>query len=1180
MKFQKKFFGKVKLSYDVPYLLELQKKSYDFFLQADIPHEMRQNKGLMKLFKSFFPVKVGDVEFDVVSYRIDKPLHTPEECIKKNLTYSAPIRVTFRIYNYRTKEVIEKKDSYIGDIPLMTDRATFIINGVERVIVSQIIKSSGIIFSNRKGELSCKIVPERGMWLEFGISLKKELMYFSIDNKKKMLLTYFLRAIGMSTKDIIGNFFEYDEIDFSKNPNLVSKYFYLYDDIKDEDGNILFLAGTRVGRVSKTQLQVKDTHTVDIDTFLNVVSTLKNKNIRVISEESIKNSQPLFNTLRRELETVSDYGLEDTSKDNSNATREERLLERAITKISDQIRSINYLSNVTKDTVMREIQRQLYDVKNFDLGEVGRYKLLIRLYRDASEEKKQIVKNYLSLIQEDIVRAIKTLLHIFSSNEIVDDIDHLSNRRIKAVGELVYQQLIPTFAKLQKIVEDKLSIDDKGDSAVQAIIMSKPFMAPLNEFFGTNQLSHFMDQINPLSELTNKRRVSALGPGGFTRERAGFEVRDIHYSHYGRLCPIETPEGQNIGLILSLATYAKVNEYGFIETPYRVVENGKITETVKYLNPIDEEDYYICNSTEPIDENGFLVNQEVQVRYRGKFIKVPREKVQFMDVSPKQIFSVSTSLIPFLEHDDANRALMGSNMQRQAVPLIKPQAPIVGTGMEEVVAKQVGYGVVANKSGVVKKVSSTYIIVQNDDGTETRYDLMKFTSTNNNTCYNQRPIVDKGQRVEKGQVIADGPAMDKGELSLGANLLIAYMPWYGYNYEDAITISDRLVKEDILTSIHIYDYEVSVRSTKFGDEEITREIPGVGEDRVSHLDEDGIVRIGSYVKSGDILVGKITPKSEEVDSPEFKLIKVIFGERSREVKDSSLRVPHGEGGIVIGVDRFSKKNKDELPIGVKELVKIYIAQKRKIKVGDKLSGRHGNKGVIARIAPMEDMPMLPDGTPVDIILNPLGVPSRMNLGQLFETMLGWAGIRLGTHYRIPVFEGPDYEEVKAEMRRAGLPETSKVRLRDGRTGEYFESEVMVGYHYVMKLVHMVDDKIHARSIGPYALITQQPLGGKAQFGGQRLGEMEVWALEAYGASTLLHEMLTVKSDDIEGRVKAYDGITKGKYVSQYNVPESFKVLINEMRGLLLDLEVFDRDGNYVYIFPKDRHVHATKSKRG
>lgn len=1172
MKFQKKFFSKVKFSYDIPYLLELQKKSYESFLQKNVPHEERQNKGLMKLIRSFFPIKVGDIEFDVISYTIEEPLHSPIECIKKNLTYSAPVKMSFRISNNRTKEVIEKHRVYVGDIPLMTDRATFIINGVERVIVSQIIKSSGIIFSNRKGELSCKIVPEKGMWLEFGIALRKELMYFSIDNKKKMLLTYFLRTIGMNTQDIIKSFFDYEEISLSELASY-HKSFFLYEDIVDDEGNILFLAFTRVSRSASKASQIKEGNLVDFEVFYNAVSSFKDK-IKIISEESIKKFQPFFNTLRREIETI--YS-EDTNSYLEN--REDRLLDRAVKKVAEQVRSITFLSSLTRENVIKEIQRQLFDIRNFDLGEVGRYKLLLRVYKDVDDKEKEKLQSVLNLQQEDIIRSIKTLLQIYASNEIVDDIDHLSNRRVRAVGELVYQQLLPVFAKLQKIVEDKLMVDDRGDSAIQAIIMTKPFSSPLNEFFGTNQLSHFMDQINPLSELTNKRRVSALGPGGFTRERAGFEVRDIHYSHYGRLCPIETPEGQNIGLILSLATYAKVNEYGFIETPYRVVKNGKVTQEVRYVNPIEEEDYYICQSTEPVDDSGMLVNEEIQVRYKGGFVKVPRDKVQLMDVSPKQIFSVSTSLIPFLEHDDANRALMGSNMQRQAVPLLRPQAPIVGTGMEEVVAKQVGYGVVAEKSGVVKKVSSTHIIVKNDDGTETKYDLMKFYSTNNNTCYNQKPIVEKGQRVEVGQVIADGPAMDNGELALGTNVLVAYMPWYGYNYEDAIVISERLVNEDILTSIHIYDYEVAVRTTKFGDEEITREIPGVHEDSLRNLDENGIVRIGSYVKPGDILVGKTTPKSEEPDTPEMKILKVIFGEKSREVKDSSLRVPHGEGGIVIGIDRFSKSNKDELPIGVKELVKVYIAQKRKIKVGDKLSGRHGNKGVIAKIVPIEDMPMLPDGTPVDIVLNPLGVPSRMNLGQLFETMLGWAGIRLGIHYRVPVFEGPSYEEVKEELRKAGLPETSKVRLRDGRTGEYFESEVMVGYHYIMKLVHMVDDKIHARSIGPYALITQQPLGGKAQFGGQRLGEMEVWALEAYGASTLLHEMLTVKSDDIEGRVKAYDGITKGKYVSQYNIPESFKVLINEMRGLLLDLEVFDRNGNYVYIFPKDRHVYASR-KRG
>ncbi|MGC8964283.1 MAG: DNA-directed RNA polymerase subunit beta [Brevinematia bacterium] len=1174
MKVEKKFFSKVRFSYDVPYLLDLQKRSFESFLQSDVPPQKRENKGLQKLFKVFFPIRKGDLEFDIISYLIDKPFRSPEECIKKNLTYSAPVRVTFRISNNRTGEVIEKPNVYIGDIPLMTDRATFIINGVERVIVSQIIKSSGIIFSNRKGELSCKIVPEKGMWLEFGISLRKELMYFSIDNKKKMLLTYFLRAVGMSTKDIIKNFFDYVEIDLSTQvPH--SKVFYIYDDILSDEGEVLFPSGTRVVK-TKSQLPFKDLFTVDYEIFENTISSLKNKKIKIISESSIKSNQPLFNTLRREFESITPE-IEDIDVKKS---KEEYLLERAVKKVAENVRSLTFTTYPTKENIMREIQRQFYDVRNFDLGDVGRYKLILRLYKDVAEDEKENIRREYSLSEKDIVRSIKVLLQIFDNNEIIDDIDHLSNRRIRAVGELLYQQLFPVFSKVAKIVEDKLDYDDNGDGAIQGIIMAKPFSSALNEFFGTSQLSHFMDQINPLSELTNKRRVSALGPGGFTRERAGFEVRDIHYSHYGKLCPIETPEGQNIGLILSLATYAKVNEYGFIETPYRIVKDGKVTEEVRYFNPLEEDDYYICQSTEPLDDNNMLINEEVYVRYRGKFLRVPREEVQLMDVSPKQLFSVSTSLIPFLEHDDANRALMGSNMQRQAVPLIKPQAPVVGTGMEEVVAKQCGYGVVSEESGVVEKVSSSYIIVKQDNGEMRKYDLMKFYSTNNNTCYNQRPIVNKGQRVEKGQIIADGPAMSNGELSLGANLLVAYMPWYGYNYEDAIVISERLVNEDILTSIHIYSYEVAVRTTKLGNEEITKDIPGIPKEFLSHLDEDGLVRIGSYVKPGDILVGKVTPKSEESDSPEMKILKVIFGEKNRDVKDSSLRVPHGEGGIVIGIDRFRKEDKEELPIGVNELIKVYVAQKRKIKVGDKLSGRHGNKGVIAKIAPIEDMPMLSDGTPVDIVLNPLGVPSRMNLGQLFETMLGWAGIKLGINYRIPVFESPSYEEVQEELRKAGLPQTSKVRLRDGRTGEYFKMEAEVGYHYIMKLVHMVDDKIHARSIGPYALITQQPLGGKAQFGGQRLGEMEVWALEAYGASTLLHEMLTVKSDDIDGRVKAYDAITKGKYTYQYNIPEAFKVLINEMRGLLLDLEVFDKKGNYVYIFPKDEHVRIAKNKRG
>jgi len=1179
MPLKEKVYSKVYFSYDLPDLLEIQKKSFEEFLQKDVPPSERKNRGLHKLFRTFFPIRYEDVEVDVVDYSIGEPYYSPEECIKKNLTYAAPIRVTFRLTNHRTGEVYEKPKVYFGDIPLMTDKANFIINGVQRVVVSQIIKSPGIVFSaHKKGELSCKIVPEKGIWVEFGISLRKELMYFSIDNKKKLLLTYFLRAIGMDTQDIIASFFDYEELDFAEISK-VDKRFYLYENIVDEEGNILFLAGTRVIKSgAKSQIVVREgSHVVDFDVFYNTVSSLKNKKVKVISEASIKANLPLFNTIRREKEIIEFEYLREYEY--SKFTKEEFATLKAVSKVVPFIKSMANTVISSVDSAIKDIQRYLYDPKLFDLGEVGRYKLLIRLYKDVPQEVKEKLKDHYALVKEDIIRSIKLLLKIFASNDIVDDIDHLSNRRVRTVGELLYQQLYPAMAKVHKVVEDRLRVDDRLDSTVQSVIMLKPFVSPLNEFFGTSPLSHFMDQINPLSEMTNKRRVSALGPGGFTRERAGFEVRDIHFSHYGRLCPIETPEGQNIGLILSLATYAKLNEYGFIENPYRFVVNGKVTEEVRYFNAIDEEDYYICQSTEPVDENGYLVNEMVYVRHKGRFIKVPREQVQLMDISPKQMFSVSTSLIPFLEHDDANRALMGSNMQRQAVPLLRPQSPIVGTGMEKVVAKQCGYAVVAQKSGTVEKVSSTYIIVKNDDNTRTRYDLMKFRPTNNNTCYNQRPIVDKGQRVEAGQIIADGPAMDNGELALGTNLIIAYMPWYGYNYEDAIVISERLVKEDILTSIHIFEYEVAVRTTKFGDEQVTRDIPGVNERFLRNLDEDGIVRIGAYVKSGDILVGKLTPKSEEVETPEYKLLKVLFGEKAMDAKDSSLRVPHGEGGVVIAVERFSRENKDELPIGVNELIKVYVAQKRKIKVGDKLSGRHGNKGVVARIAPIEDMPVLPDGTPVDIILNPLGVPSRMNLGQLFETMLGWAGIKLGYNYRIPIFEGPSYEEVKEEMRKAGLSETSKVRLRDGITGEYFEAEVEVGYQYIMKLVHMVDDKVHARSIGPYALITQQPLGGKAQFGGQRLGEMEVWALEAYGASTLLHEMLTVKSDDIEGRSIAYDGITKGKYTSIYNVPEAFKVLINELRGVLLDVEVFDKDGNLVHIFSKDKHILAAKSAR-
>ncbi len=1174
MKSHREVFSKVKFDLDLPDLLEIQKKSFSGFLQKDVPPDKREMKGLQKLFKTFFPVRNSDVGVDVefVSYDVGDPEHSPDECLKRNLTYSVPIRVTFRIINRKTGEIIEKPNVYIGDIPFMTDRATFIVNGIERVVVNQIIKSSGIMFSAKKGDLSCKIVPEKGIWLEFGIVTRKELMYFSLDNKKKMLITYFLRSIGFTTQDIIKSFFNPLEVNVDDISPDVTKDFYLYDNICDDYGNVIFWAFTRVTRSSKQLKEVS----VEMSNFKDILKKLGIKSIKVIDEKSRRQNLPLFNSLRREreladIEYSKEYGQEKISG-------EDFLNLRGVQKVIQFIRNFS-LSITSFDLVIKEIQKQFYDPKFFDLGDVGRYKLMIRLYKDATEEEKRKLANITTLTQEDIVRAIKTLMNIFYSNELIDDVDHLSNRRVRSVGEILYNELFPVFEKMQRIIEDKIGDEEKPDAPLHYIIMMKPFGATLSEFFGTSQLSHFMDQINPLSELTNKRRVSALGPGGLTKERAGFEVRDIHYTHYGRLCPIETPEGQNIGLILSLATYARVNEFGFIQTPYRVVENGKVTDKVIYVTAIEEEDYYICQSTEPLDDENRLVNNFVDVRYKGKFLKVAREKVQLMDVSPKQVFSVSTSLIPFLEHDDANRALMGSNMQRQAVPLLKPQAPIVGTGMEEVVAKQAGYGLLAKKSGVVKKVDSRFVVVENDDGTTSTYSLFKFKPTNNNTCYNQRPIVSVGQRVEVGEIIADGPSMDNGELALGANVVIAYMPWYGYNYEDAIVISDRLVREDILTSIHIYEYEAAVRDTKFGPEELTRDIPNTNEYLLRNLDENGIARIGSYVKSDDIIVGKVMPRGEEVESPEYKLLRVIFGEKARTTKDSSLRVPHGEGGIVIDVQIFSRDNGDDLPMGVNQLVKVYVAQKRKIKVGDKLSGRHGNKGVIARIAPEEDMPLLPDGRHVDIVFNPLGVPSRMNLGQLFETMLGWAGIKLGVKYKVPVFEGPSYDEVKEIMKKAGLPETSKIRLRDGRTGEFFDGEVMVGVHYVMKLVHMVEDKIHARSIGPYALITQQPLGGKAQFGGQRLGEMEVWALEAYGASTLLHEMLTVKSDDIGGRVEAYDGITKGKYTALHNVPESFKVLVNEMRGLLLDIEIFDRNGNPLYIFPKDKNVAAARLSR-
>lgn len=1140
LKIKRKTFKKYKEELiEVPDLIEVQKKSFEWFLQEKLPRDKREVQGLEEVFQSIFPIKSNDGEVELIykGYDVEPPKHTPEECIAKNLTYSAKIKAYFAIKNNKTGEVFEKA-VYVGEVPYITDNGHFIVNGTERVVVTQIYKSPGVMFSVEGDEYIAKIVPDKGTWIEIGILGKKQLMYFKYNGKRKIPLTTFLFALGYSRQDILNIFF--NPVKKAVESIRPGEYIIAHDVIVD--GNNIIKAGTRL-----------------TETEINLLTQNDIKTVNVIEENSLNYYYPLYNTLEKDDTEMID----------------------AMRKLLVILKSgnISTYAQLSEDKLKKEIEQSLLSHKKFDLGKVGRYKLVARLYKDLEEKEKEKLLGIRDLTREDIIRTIKVLIKVYNGEDTVDDADHLSNKRIRGVGEILTQVLKKHFQKIQRVLEDKLSTEENPEEVLHYIVGMKPIQSVSYDFFGLNPLSQFMDQTNPLAELTHKRRVTAAGPGGVSRERAGFEIRDIHHSHYGRLCPIETPEGQNIGIILSQAIYTKPNEYGFLQTPYRVVENGKVTNKVVYLTALEEEDYYIAAATEEIDENGMLKNNLVHVRFRGGFLLVPREQVQLMDLSAKQVFSISTSLIPFLEHDDANRALMGSNMQRQAVALLKPEPPIVGTGIERVVAKQSGYAVVAKNPGIVEKVNSLEIVIKRDDGERDIYKLKKFKGSNKDTLINQKPIVKVGDRVEAGEIIADGPCMKNGELALGTNLLVAFMPWYGYNYEDAIIISERLVKEDILTSIHIITYETVVKETRAGKEELTPNVPGVPREALRNLDENGIVRIGAFVKPGDVLVGKTAPKTEVVDTPEYRLLKAIFGEKAKDVKDTSLKVPHGEYGIVIGVDIFDR-DEVELPPGVEKLIKVYVAQKRKIKVGDKISGRHGNKGVIAKIAPIEDMPFLPDGTPVDIVLNPLGVPSRMNLGQLFETLLGWAGIKLGRYYACPVFEGATEEELKAELREAGLPEDGKVWLRDGLTGEYFKYPVTVGYMYVMKLVHMVEDKIHARSTGTYSLITQQPLGGRAHFGGQRLGEMEVWALEAFGAAHTLQEMLTVKSDDIDGRKRIYEKIIQGLPTLEATIPESFKVLVSELRGLCLDVKVYDKHGRRIPITEREEKIIKEESKLG
>ncbi len=1352
-------FGRTKKIIDLPYLIEIQKNSYDLFLQKDTAPNQRQNVGLQEVFRSVFPIKdfndTASLEF--VSYSLGEPKYDVEECHQRGMTFAAPLKVTVQLVLWdvdpqtgsRSIKNVKEQEVYFGELPLMTKNGTFMINGTERVIVSQLHRSPGVFFEHDKGKThasgkllySARVIPYRGSWVDFEFD-PRDILYVRIDRRRKFQATVLLRALGMTTKDLLNYFHKSDTIVFDgRKPLLVYKPDQLVgvkagSDVRDPKTNDLIVKeGRKLTRPLVRQMELSRVKHVAI-AWEDILGRIASHDIvdpetrKVLVECNQEISQERLDLIREKGVTEIEVLYIDDSHVGPylrNTLLQDRIHspQEAIIEIYRRLRPGD---PPTVDAATNFFNNLFFNPDRYDLSKVGRLKLNHRL-------KLSVPLEHGTLRKEDILEVVRYLMELKNGNGSVDDIDHLGNRRVRAVGELVENHFRVGLVRMERAIKEKMSLQDIETLMPQELINYKPVSAALKEFFGSSQLSQFMDQTNPLSEITHKRRLSALGPGGLTRERAGFEVRDVHPTHYGRVCPIETPEGPNIGLIASLTTHARVNEFGFIETPYREVENGRVTDRIRYLSALEEEDHVIAQANAPIDSRGIFTADLVSARKGGEFVMARPEEVDFMDVSPNQLVSVAASLIPFLENDDANRALMGSNMQRQAVPLLRTEAPLVGTGMEKVVARDSGVTVVARRDGVVESVDSTRIVVKADRPSGTHrdtgvdiYSLVKYQRSNQNTCVNQRPIVVVGDHVKAGDVIGDGPSTEMGELALGRNVLVALMPWGGYNFEDSILISERVVKEDTYTSIHIEEFECVSRDTKLGPEEITQDIPNVGDEALTDLDESGIIRIGAEVKPGDILVGKITPKGETQLSPEEKLLRAIFGEKAGEVRDTSLRVPPGVEGTVINVRIFSRKgmgkdersrviedeeisrlkkdqqeevriihegtlkrlkkllvgrrmatrlsddnrkillnkgkeiteedleqipttywgeirvdnesveaelkrivestteqidlikmvfqdkiNKlksgDELPPGVIRLVKVFVAIKRKLQVGDKMAGRHGNKGVISRILPEEDMPYLEDGTPVDVVLNPLGVPSRMNVGQILEAHLGWSArslgkqieelihngrpdvdnlrrrlkeylpsreigefidgvkdpdvIRLaekcreGIHFASPVFDGATEEEIFNLLRKAGLPVTGQATLFDGRTGEPFDERVTVGVMYIMKLHHLVDDKIHARSTGPYSLVTQQPLGGKAQFGGQRLGEMEVWALEAYGAAYTLQEMLTVKSDDVVGRTRMYEAIVKGDNLLEPGLPESFNVMVKELQSLGLDVTLVE-----------------------
>ena len=1156
-------FSKINEVMQIPNLIEVQKDSYKWFL----------DKGLKEVFRDVADITdfSGNLALSFVDYRMDDtPKYTVKECKERDTTYAAPLRVTARLLNKETGE-IKENEVYMGDFPLMTESGTFVINGAERVIISQLVRSPSVYFDmthDKTGKelYSATVIPNRGAWLEYETD-QNDLFYVRIDKNRKIYITTFIRALGLSSNTDILEFFGYDErikatLEKDTTINTEQALIEVYKRLRPGEPPTLETAQAHLDGL------FFDPRRYD----LSRVGRYKyNKKLGISSRlEGFKVTQPVISELTGEI--LADAG-EMITPELAYRIEQEGV---TVAYVDSEGEEVKVFSNGMVDIGEYVPMFTEDELEEIGINEKVRFTVLQEVLNKCGDDKDALREEMANraddlipkhIIIDDIMASINYLNCIACGVGVTDDIDHLGNRRIRSVGELLQNQFRIGFSRMERVVKERMTLQAQEPDKVtpSALINIRPVMAAIKEFFGSSPLSQFMDQTNPLSELTHKRRLSALGPGGLSRDRAGFEVRDVHYSHYGRMCPIETPEGPNIGLISYLATFAKINKYGFIEAPFRKIdkETGVVLNEVEYMTADVEDNYTVAQANEPLDEKGRFVNAKVTARHRDEFLEVNASDADYMDVSPKMLVSVATAMIPFLENDDANRALMGSNMQKQAVPLLKTDSPIVGTGMEYKAAVDSGTVILAKRAGTVVKVDAQKIEIAVKGGDVDTYELIKFMRSNQDTCINQRPIVSEGEEVTEGQVIADGPATANGEISLGKNALIGFMTWEGYNYEDAVLINEKLVRDDVYTSVHIEEFEIEARDTKLGAEEITRDIPNVGEDALANLDENGIIRVGAEVHSGDILVGKVTPKGETELTAEERLLRAIFGEKAREVRDTSLKVPHGEYGIVVDVEVFTRENSDELSPGVNKVVRCYIAQKRKLSVGDKMAGRHGNKGVVSRILPQEDMPFLDDGTPLDIVLNPLGVPSRMNIGQVLEVHLGFAFRKLGQKIATPVFDGAHESDIRDALREAGYREDGKSILTDGRTGLKFDNPVTVGIMYYLKLHHLVDDKIHARSTGPYSLVTQQPLGGKAQFGGQRFGEMEVWALEAYGAAYTLQEILTVKSDDLVGRVKTYESIVKGQNIPKPGVPESFKVLVKELQALALDIRVLDKDNNEI-----------------